>query len=212
MLSPSARIAGTPFAGLRSGYYGAIMADVPARFETWAPTDPTMPGRRDTEQHYPTLSLAEIKQLPVAALAARDCWLFFWTSAPFLEQAFETIQAWGFTYSSIALTWVKLRRRFNAPVIMECDLHTSKGFTTRKGTEICLLARKGTPHRHAKDVHEVILCPVREHSRKPDEAYARVQRHCAGPYLDLYGRETRDAGIHGATSAPSLIGGVRRAR
>jgi N6-adenosine-specific RNA methylase IME4 len=174
------------------GYYGAIMADVPSRFKPWAAADPTMPGRRDTEQHYPTMSLAEIKQLPVAALAARDCWLFFWTSAPFQEQAFETIEAWGFTYSSIAFTWVKLRRRFNGLFIMECDLHTSMGHTTRKGTEACLLARKGTPHRLAKDVHEVILSPVREHSRKPDEAYARVQRYCAGPYLDLFARETRD--------------------
>jgi len=41
-------------------------------------------------------------------------------------------------------------------------------------------------------VHEVILSPVREHSRKPEEAYARVQRYCAGPYLDLFARETRD--------------------
>jgi N6-adenosine-specific RNA methylase IME4 len=50
---------------------------------------------------------------------------------------------------------------------------------------------QGKPRRLAKDVHEVILAPIREHSRKPDEAYRRVERYCAGPYLDLFSRESR---------------------
>ena len=40
-----------------------------------------------------------------------------------------------------------------------------------------------------RDVHEVILAPVREHSRKPDEAYSRIERYCAGPRLELFARE-----------------------
>jgi N6-adenosine-specific RNA methylase IME4 len=190
--SPPIAETGTPFASLRMGGYGAIMADVPSGYQPWAAPDPEALGRRDTELHYPTMSLNQIKALPVSDLAARDCWLFFWTSAPFLEQALEIIRAWGFTYSSTGFTWLKLRRRFNGLFIMECDLHVGLGKTTRKGTEACLLARKGHPHRLAKNVNEVILAPVREHSRKPDEAYARVQRYCAGPYLDLFARETRD--------------------
>jgi len=70
MLSPPARIAGAPFA-LRLGYYGAIMADVPARFKQWAATDPTMPGRRNTEQHYPTLSSPRSSNCPPPRSAIR---------------------------------------------------------------------------------------------------------------------------------------------
>ena len=38
---------------------------------------------------------------------------------------------------------------------------------------------------------EVILAPVREHSRKPDEFYRRVERYCDGPFADLFARERR---------------------
>src|SRR5262245_38295535 len=60
VLSPSARIAGPPFAGLRLGYYGAIMVDVPWHFRPWAAPNPEASGRRDTERHYATMSLAAI--------------------------------------------------------------------------------------------------------------------------------------------------------
>jgi septum formation topological specificity factor MinE len=59
--------------------------------------------------------------------------------------------------------------------------------------EDVLLGRRGNCRRIAKDVYEVILAPVREHSRKPDEVYARIERYCAGPYLELFAR-TRHPG------------------
>ena len=45
--------------------------------------------------------------------------------------------------------------------------------------------------RIAKNVRELILAPRREHSRKPDEFYSRVEAYCAGPYLELFAREQR---------------------
>jgi N6-adenosine-specific RNA methylase IME4 len=73
----------------------------------------------------------------------------------------------------------------------ESDLHVGLGLTTRKNAEFCLLARRGNARREAKNVREIIMSPVREHSRKPDEACARVQRYCAGPYLELFARQER---------------------
>jgi N6-adenosine-specific RNA methylase IME4 len=54
-----------------------------------------------------------------------------------------------------------------------------------------LLARRGNCRRQRKDIRELILAPRREHSRKPDEFYRRVEQYCAGPYADLFAREQR---------------------
>jgi N6-adenosine-specific RNA methylase IME4 len=97
----------------------------------------------------------------------------------------------------MAFTWVKLRRSYDSRQLRlvataEHDLHVGLGFTTRKNAEFCLLARRGNAKRIAKNVREIILSPVREHSRKPDEAYERVRNYCEGPYLDLFSREDRE--------------------
>jgi N6-adenosine-specific RNA methylase IME4 len=90
---------------------------------------------------------------------------------------------------------VKLRRGLDPNQLRwwltESDLQTGLGLTTRKGSEDVLLGRRGNCRRIAKDVREVILSPVREHSRKPDEFYRRVERYCDGPYVDLFARERR---------------------
>jgi N6-adenosine-specific RNA methylase IME4 len=63
------------------------------------------------------------------------------------------------------------------------------GYWTRSNAELCLLATKGAPSRLAADVHQVVMAPVGEHSVKPDEVRARIQRLLPGPYLELYGRK-----------------------
>ena len=71
------------------------------------------------------------------------------------------------------------------------DFAIGLGLTTRHNPEICLLARRGRARRIAKDVRELIIAPAREHSRKPDEAYRRIERYAAGPYLELFARQRR---------------------
>ena len=65
------------------------------------------------------------------------------------------------------------------------------GHTTRQNAEYVVLGRRGKPRRLRKDVHQLIIQPRREHSRKPDELYARVERYCTGPYLELFARQRR---------------------
>lgn len=142
------------------------------------------------------MDLDAIKALPVATIAAKDAHLFLWTTGPCLRQAFDVIEAWGFRYSSVAFTWVKLRRATDQAQLRflptaEADLHVGLGLTTRKNAEFCLLARRGNARRNAKDVREIILSPVREHSRKPAETRLRIERYCDGPYLELFARERR---------------------
>jgi hypothetical protein len=85
--------------------YGVIYADPPWRFEPYS----RVTGMdRAAESHYPTSPLAEIKALDVESIAAADCVLFLWATAPMLPQAIEVMEAWGFTYKSCAV-WSKDR-------------------------------------------------------------------------------------------------------
>lgn len=177
--------------------YGAILADPPWHFKSrTALQSSNWTSRRDAEKHYDVMGADDIAALPVRDLAAKDAHLFLWTTGPCLPIAFEVIKAWGFRYSAMGFTWVKLKRSHNASQLRvlpldATDLHTGLGLTTRKNAEFCLLARRGNAKRLAKNIREIILAPVREHSRKPTEARERIERYCCGPYLELFSRELR---------------------
>jgi N6-adenosine-specific RNA methylase IME4 len=63
------------------------------------------------------------------------------------------------------------------------------GYTRRKNAELCLLARRGSPKRLRKDIHELIIAPRREHSRQPVEARTRIEQYADGPQLEMFARE-----------------------
>lgn len=186
-----------PFGDLPRRHFAAIAADPPWHFRARTALQMSnWTSRRDAERHYDVLDVDDIAAMPVKELAAPDAHLFLWTTGPCIRQAFEVLEAWGFRYSAVAFTWVKLKRSHNARQLRavplaESDLHVGLGLTTRKNAEFVLLGRRGNARRIAKDVREIILAPVRQHSRKPDEFYERVERYCAGPYVDLFSREAR---------------------
>lgn len=169
----------------QSRHYGTIAADPPWKFKA---------GRSDrsTENHYPTMPLADIKVLPVADLAAKDCALFLWTTPPLLKQSLEVMEAWRFRFVSIAFTWVKLKKSQADTLFIDNDIFISLGHTTRKSTEVCLLGKRGRPARLNMNVPEVILARRREHSRKPDQFYKRCEDLYPGPRLELFSRMDRD--------------------
>jgi N6-adenosine-specific RNA methylase IME4 len=121
--------------------------------------------------------------------AANDCVLLLWTTDPLLEKAFEIIQTWGFTYKTVGFYWAKLKRP--DPLFSEGSFFTGLGFWTRANPELCLLATRGKPHRRGTNVRKLIVSPRREHSRKPDEAYERIEALCEGPYLEMFARFPR---------------------
>jgi N6-adenosine-specific RNA methylase IME4 len=189
----AALAAPAPFVGLRRGYYGAIAIDPASKFKSYTSIQSQNPqSRRDNERHYRTMSFAELAALPVKELAAPACHLFIWTSGPFLPQALKLIEIWGFRYSTRCFTWLKTKRSWKpGDPLTELDFPIGLGLTTRAQSEIVLLARRGNCRRLRKDVRELILAPRREHSRKPDEFYRRVEAYCEGPFVDLFARERR---------------------
>jgi N6-adenosine-specific RNA methylase IME4 len=168
------------------GAYRVIYADPPWRFATYSDK-----GKgRSAEAHYDCLGLDDIKAIPVADWAARDSVLLLWATDPLLPRALEVIEAWGFTYKTVGFYWVKLNR--SAPEqITERDFFTGLGFWTRANPEPCLLATRGKPKRLAGDVPKLLIAPRREHSRKPERAYGRIERLLPGPYLELFARQSR---------------------
>jgi N6-adenosine-specific RNA methylase IME4 len=125
--------------------------------------------------------------LPIQHLFADDCALFIWATDPLLPRAIDLMRAWGFEYKTVAFYWVKL----NSAAKHGADFFTGLGYWTRANPEQCLLATRGKPVRRAKDVRRLVVEKRREHSRKPDCVRDRIERLVAGPYLELFGRETK---------------------
>lgn len=110
---------------------------------------------------YPTMSIDELCALPVNRLAEKDCLLFLWATFPQLPEALQLIKAWGFTFKTVAFVWLKRNKK--SPTWFY-----GLGYWTRGNAEICLLAKRGKPKRHSAGVHQFIISPVEEHSKKPD--------------------------------------------
>jgi N6-adenosine-specific RNA methylase IME4 len=174
--------------------YQAILSDPPWRFATHSAK-----GKgRSAEAHYDCMSYSDIIMVPVNQWAADNCILFLWTTHPMLPQALGVMNAWGFEYKTVGFTWVKGRMKTNwdAPDDLRpfdrLLFPIGTGYWTRANPELCLLGTRGKPKRQSKAVRELIVSPRREHSRKPDEIYERIEALCEGPYLEMSARFPRD--------------------
>ena len=148
--------------GLPSGGFATILVDPP-----W----PLQGG----EKHYRTMSLARITALPVGTLAARDAHLWLWTTNALLPTAYEVAEAWGFTVRS-PLTWVKFR------------LGLGGRYQLRNATEQLLFCTRGKAPLGSRSQPTWFNAPVTEHSCKPAEQFAIIERVSPGPYLELFAR------------------------
>ena len=170
-----------------TGQYGAILCDPPWAFQTYSgPAVPT-----EGEQPYQTMTRSEIAGLPVASLAAPDCVLFLWVTWPTIEHGLQSIAVWGFKYKTCAFAWTKAHAGQIELFQDDITARMGMGYWTRGNTEVCLLATKGRPRRLHGDVRQGIISPRREHSRKPECIYQRIERLVAGPYVELFARQRR---------------------
>jgi N6-adenosine-specific RNA methylase IME4 len=170
-----------------AGQYGVIYADPPWLFRNYSAKG----EGRNAVCHYPCLSPKELAAFPVADLAAKDSVLLLWAVDPLLPAAFDLIKSWGFQFKTVGFYWAKINRKADPTRLSETDFFTGLGYWTRANVEQCLLATRGHPPRMAKDVRKLLISARREHSRKPDEIYGRIERLARGPYLELFARQTR---------------------
>lgn len=155
--------------------YQIIYADPPWQYE-----QRSLKGA--AEKHYPTMSISDLCALPVADIAAVDSALFLWATFPQLPAALKLIRAWGFTYKTIAFLWLKKNKRSDS-------WFYGLGFWTRGNAEVCLLATKGHPKRRAANIHQFIISPVQEHSKKPNEVREKIVDLMGDvPRIELFAR------------------------
>lgn len=129
--------------------YGVIYADPPWRFEPYS-RDTGMD--RAADNHYPTLTLDDIKAIKPPA--AKDAVLFMWATVPMLPDAIEVMRAWGFAYRSHCI-WLKDR--------------VGTGYWFRNKHELLLVGTRGDIPAPAQgqQYESVIAAKLARHSDKP---------------------------------------------
>ena len=145
--------------------YRTILADPP-----W---DIYQKGHRGAIQHYDLMTLEQIKAMPIADLVEPDshCWL--WVTNATLRDGYDVLEAWGYVPRS-PLTWVKTR--------------LGLGQYLRNMTEHLILGTRGNAPVNFRGQPTWTFAPVQEHSVKPNEQFAIIERISSGPYLELFAR------------------------
>jgi N6-adenosine-specific RNA methylase IME4 len=169
-----------PFEHVQGGPFGVLLCDPP-----WAYRDKCHAGKRGACYKYETMTYEQLAALPVMQLAAPDCLLAMWWVPPMPLQAINLILDWDFRLVTMCgFTWVKTTTTGKWAFGM--------GHWTRGNAENCLFAIRGKPKRVSAAVSQLIVAPVREHSRKPDAAYDRLEQLIGDvPRIELFARRAR---------------------
>jgi len=130
------------------------------------------------DMDYPTMSLDEIKLLPIELLADENCSLFLWTIQSFLPHSFDMMESWGFKYQR-TITWDKM----NGMCLF--------GFHYR--TEFLLHGYRGKIEMYPKRkaIPTIFSCKSPRHSQKPDEIRDSISV-MGEPRIELFARQKTD--------------------
>lgn len=141
------------------------------------------------QDQYRVTSLDDMKNLPVQDLAADDCALVMWWVGSMPQEAIDLVKEWGFKLQNMnGLVWRKLTKR-GLPFF-------GMGFTTRAGSESCIIAYRGKQSNLVKSRSEraVFEAIAGEHSEKPQEAREKLKRIYGNdaPMIELFSRTHAD--------------------
>jgi len=177
-----------------------IYADPPWAFENRS----ELGEDRNPNQHYQTMTIDQLMDLPVRDIAADDAILAIWVTDPILAQAMNLITAWGFEYKTVGFYWPKTWETTD-----HASMHETKsfpigtGYITRGNPEQLWIAARGEPRRRImnidgimkpdKSIRKLQFAPRAIHSEKPRKFYGLLERLYEGPYLEMFAR-TRHPG------------------
>jgi N6-adenosine-specific RNA methylase IME4 len=175
----------TQFVGARK--FSTILADPPWRFQN--STGKIAPEHKRLSR-YSTMTLNDIRDLPIKEIAAEIAHLYLWVPNALLPEGLSVMQAWGFTYKS-NLIWHKVRKDGGSD-------GRGVGFYFRNVTEIILFGVRGRNARTlppGRSQVNMLQTRKREHSRKPDEQYALIEACSPGPRIELFARGERNGWV-----------------
>lgn len=153
---------------LQGEQFSTVYADCPWRYGNQG-------TRAATDNHYSTMTVDELCEMPVAKLASKNAHLHLWTTNAFLFDAKRVMDAWGFEYKSV-FVWVK-------PTM-------GIGNYWRVSHEFLLLGVRGSLSFNDKSLMSWESIERGEHSSKPESVRMKIERASPGPYLELFGRRT----------------------
>ena len=162
------------FPKLPPGKYNILYIDPPWRYYEG--------GYKNQSQHYHTLTVEELKKMPMDDLAADNCILFLWVTFPILNEVFGLIKWWGFNYSTVGFVWVKSKKD-------NTGFAFGLGNWTRSNVELCLIATKGRIERKDAGISQIIYAPKGRHSKKPDIVRDKIVQLVGDlPRIELFAR------------------------
>lgn len=161
--------------------YKTIVIDPPWKYGVWAsPTNRPNHAGKVKPIPYPTMSIDEIKSLPIKKLADNNCELYLWATQKYLPFAYELMKHWGFKYST-TLTWCKKPRG------------TGQGGVYTPTTEFIVHGRKGKMPK-VKRIDTTWFehkRPHNSHSTKPEFFQDMIETVSEAPRLEMFARRER---------------------
>ena len=139
------------------------------------------------DNYYSTLSVNDLKSLPVKDLALDDSVCFMWVTDSHLKVGIEIMESLGFEYKTIAFNWIKHYETGN--------ICYNFAPWTLKSWEICLLGVRGTMSKYKKANNvKGLLNEVRTiHSKKPIETAKRIDELFGSePKIELFARDYKE--------------------
>lgn len=163
-----------------SGQFGVIYGDYPWLYE-------------NSDQHegsrghmaYPGMPMPDIlaHAREAAKRAGKDCVIALWFTNAFLHEIGNVLAAYG-AKQHTAFTWDKATKNDKDK--------KGVGSWGRGQTEHLVIASIGKPVHTLNEVDTLIRAAVREPGRKPEVFAELLQKHCSGPFLELFGRAQRE--------------------
>ena len=165
--------------------YRTIYADPPWQFQNR--TGKVAPEHKRLAR-YGTMTLTDIKALPISHIADDKAHLYLWVPNALLPEGLTVMDAWGFEYKT-NIVWEKIRKDGGPD-------GRGVGFYFRNVTELLLfgIKKKSTPNRTlppARSQVNIVRTMKREHSRKPDEIIPIIEACSQSPIIELFARGVR---------------------
>jgi N6-adenosine-specific RNA methylase IME4 len=172
-----------PLEGLRRGHYTVVEIDPPWKFSA---------GTKSRPQHYPRMTLPQIKDIPVRDLLHPDGGrVLLWITAPLLHRVPELARAWRLRYCT-TIPWIKLWPREDGLFIYPDSLARGTGYEVCGNAEYIVILKWRRPQSiKGNPFPGYFMTPRREHSRKPDQLAYEIEQRLAGPFCSVFSRQSR---------------------
>lgn len=171
-----------------------VLIDSPWKFDNYSAAGEA----KNAKAQYDCVDMETLRRLPVARVAARNAAVFSWATSPLLDQQIECLKAWGARFIGCE-AWAKGSPNSSGEAGDDSwKAAFGPGYVRRGAVEFVLIGAFGKPDwlPGCRKLRNIFFDAQREHSRKPDSQYARVEQSVPGPYCEIFSRSNRPGWIH----------------